>query len=163
MTSFAKTQFVVAAVVMLVASLVLIKWVGRTIRGQLGPPSGKRAEPLLAAPVDGAPGALVKLAIERGLVTSAQLAAMTPAERQFLLLSMKDTLGAVPARAPAAARAAPFRLHCPMCGNALDARPPLQSAADCARCGAKTMMREEPGGSYLLNVTPSPYHRRSGP
>ena len=95
MTSvFAKPQFLVAALVALVASFVLIKWMGHTIRSQLGPVGGKRTELSPLAHVDGASPALVKQAIERGLVTPAQLAAMTPVERQFLLASMKDKVGA---------------------------------------------------------------------
>lgn len=38
------------------------------------------------------PPTLVKKAMERGLVTPAQLAKMTPIERQFLLASLKDSL-----------------------------------------------------------------------
>jgi len=38
------------------------------------------------------PPTLVKQALERGLVTPAQLAKMTPVERKFLLASLKDSL-----------------------------------------------------------------------
>ena len=75
-----------ATLTILARAIVAVVWLGRQIRGTLGPGAARR--PSLAG-FDAIPPALVKQALERGLLTSAQLAAMTPIERQFVLESVK--------------------------------------------------------------------------
>ena len=77
----------ISLVVLLVGiSIWAIAKAGSRLKGQLGTrdASAKSAGFL--------PPTLVKMALERGLVTPAQLAGMTPIERQFLLASLKDSL-----------------------------------------------------------------------
>ena len=177
-------EYLGVAIFMLGASYGLIKWVGRTIRDQLGPGMSRGDEPFLPEHVDTVPPALVKQAIERGLVTSSQLAGMTPMERQFLLASLKDKLaapaaagGGAPAPPPSPAASAPRamdaaefgmaampvserRVHCAMCGESLDLPALAPYVAHCRRCGAKTALREDEFGHYTLSVTPATSRRR---
>ena len=175
-------EYLGIAIFMLGGAWGLIKWVGHTIRGQLGPGVNRPDEPFLPAHVDNIPPALVKDAIARGLVTSAQLAGMTPMERQFVLAAMKDKLAApdaaesvsalrsaaAPAGSPMTPRAinaAEFgmasmpasdtlRVHCPLCGDPLELPAFAPFVGHCKRCGAKTVVRMEQDGRYVLNVTP---------
>jgi hypothetical protein len=160
-------EYLGIAIFMLGGAWGLIKWVGHTIRGQLGPGVNRADEPFLPAHVDNIPPALVKEAMARGLVTSAQLAGMTPMERQFVLATMKDKLAA-PAAAAAPSRAinaAEFgmasmpasdtlNLHCPLCGEPLELPAFAPFVGHCKRCGAKSIVRQEEGGRYVLNVAP---------
>jgi hypothetical protein len=162
-------EYLGIAIFMLGGAWGLIKWVGHTIRGQLGPGVNRADEPFLPSHVDNIPPAMVKDAIARGLVTSAQLAGMTPMERQFVLAAMKDKLAAPDAAvSPAAHRAinaAEFgmtsmpanetlRVRCPLCGDPLELPAFAPLVGHCARCGAKTVVRQEEGGRYVLIVTP---------
>lgn len=72
--------------------------VGRRLRQSLGLRSAKRAPmpPTFIA----VPAAIVKRALERGLVTSAQLARMSETERQFALASLRRQLEADEGTAP---------------------------------------------------------------
>jgi hypothetical protein len=114
MTSFLdqpETKYLGTAVFFLGAAYSMIKWVGRTLREQLGPGVSRPGDGVAITHVDNVPQALVKSAIERGIVTPSQLAAMAPMERQFLFASLKDRLGAPPvqpAATPPAPRAAPL-------------------------------------------------------
>ena len=77
----------ISLVILLVGiSFWAIAKAGSRLKSELGThdPMGKGAGFL--------PPTLVKKALERGLVTPAQLAKMTPIERQFLLASLKDSL-----------------------------------------------------------------------
>lgn len=175
-------EYLGIALFFLGASYGIIKWVGHTIRDQLGPGVTRGQQPFVPEPADAVPAPLVKLAIELWLVTPAQLAGMTPMERQFLMASLKDKLappgdppaagpaapGAKPGTRPAAPRAidaAEFgmaempandrlRIHCALCGEVLDLPAFAPYVGHCARCGARTALREDEGGRYMLNVTP---------
>jgi hypothetical protein len=181
-TIFDKPELLGAAVFFLGASYGIIKWVGHTIRDQLGPGVTRGSQPFLPEHVDAVPPALVKLAVERGLVTPSQLAVMTPMERQFLMASLKDKLTPAPPEPspPAAAAVAPatgppsprainaaefgmaampasdrLRVHCALCGEMLDLPAFAPYVGHCRRCGAKTVLREDETGRYVLNVTPA--------
>jgi len=73
-------------VVLVGVAIWAIARAGRRLKSELGS--------RVATPATGAflPPTLVKKALERGLVTPAQLAKMTPIERTFLLASLKDSL-----------------------------------------------------------------------
>jgi hypothetical protein len=174
-------QYLGAALFMFGGAWALIKWVGRTIRDELGPGANRADAPFLPMHVDNVPPALVKDAIARGLVTSVQLAGMKPMEREFVFASLRERLAAPAAAAtgatgatappspPAPARHAidgaefgmasmpandTLRVHCPICGDPLDLPAFVPFVGHCKRCGAKTVVREEEGGRYVLSVTP---------
>jgi hypothetical protein len=169
-------KYLGTAVFMLGVSYAIIKWVGRTLRDQIGPGMNRTGSTLFSSPADTLPPALIREAIDRGLVTTAQLAAMPPMERQFLFATLQHKFtmesrspaaGAV-ARAPQAPHPMPgaefglaavpaneiLRVFCPSCGGplTLPAFPPY--VAHCDHCGAKAALREEDGGRYVLIVTP---------
>jgi len=176
-------EYLGIALFFLGASYGIIKWVGRTIRDQLGPGVTRGQQPFVPEPAAAVPAPLVKRAIERGLVTPAQLAGMTPMERQFLIASLKDKLapsasGATPSPGPAAPPPgtrphAPraidaaefgmaempandrFHIHCALCGEGLDLPAFAPYVGHCTRCGARTALREDESGRYVLNVTPA--------
>lgn len=248
-------QYIGAALFLLGAAYSMMRWVGRTMREQLGT-TGRRGDgSTMPGQADSIPPMLVKRAIERGLVTASQLAAMAPMERQFFFASLKDRLGATAAdgstpgtvspvgAAPVAAspvtafvvaasggvapRVAPagstaaagafasamapaaplaalgalaasaarleahakglpahatpgapmppashamngaefgllsvpvnekLHMHCPMCGMALDLPAFAPYVGHCSGCGARTAMREDVPGHYILNVAPA--------
>ena len=157
----------------------LIKWVGRSIREQLGPGMPSSDDAPSIAHADTVPPALVKQAIERGLVTAAQLASMKPAERQFLFASLAPRLAAPSANFIAAggdaskvrrtisgaefgmaALPANVRLHvhCPLCGELLDLPAFSPYVGHCTHCSAKTSVREAEEGHLLLHVAPGQGH-----
>ena len=184
MTAFLSSpqlKFLGVAIFMLGAALSLIKWVGRTLREQIGAVPVRPEDAAVITHVDNVPAALVKQALERGMVTSAQLATMTAMERQFFFASLRDRLAAQAAHAETATDGAPasaapgstpraisgaefgmasmpaherLTVHCPLCGEllALPAFPPF--VAHCAQCGTRTAVREDVAGHYLLNVAP---------
>ena len=172
-------KYLGTAVFMLGVSYAIIKWVGRTLRDQIGPGMNRTGAALFSSPADTTPPALIREAINRGLVTTAQLAAMPPMERQFLFATLQHKLsmesrspsaasGTAAARAPLAPQSmagAEFglasvpaneilRVFCPSCGGplTLPAFPPY--VAHCDHCGAEAALREEDGGRYVLIVTP---------
>ena len=71
------------------SAIVAVVWVGRQVRGTLGAGATKKPS---AEGFDAIPPALVKQALERGLITSAQLATMSPVERRFVLLSVQKQM-----------------------------------------------------------------------
>lgn len=85
-------EYLGTAIFMLGVAYGLMKWVGRTIRDQLGPGMNRGEMPFLPPQAEIVPPGLVKRAIEHGLVTAEQLATMTPVERQFLFASLTDKL-----------------------------------------------------------------------
>ena len=101
-----QSLYLAIAIVMLGAAFAIIKWVGRTLREPIGGAGDPRREtPFVPAHSITMPPALVKQAIERGLVTPSQLATMSPTERQFLLASLRDRLDVEPAAGEPAADA----------------------------------------------------------
>jgi len=85
-----QTRFLVLAIVMLALAAGAIKWAGRALRSQLG--VRRRGQHFSASMVADVPQALVRKALERGLVTPAQLAGMSAEERRFVFASLKDKL-----------------------------------------------------------------------
>jgi hypothetical protein len=51
-----------------------------------------------------------------------------------------------------------LRIHCALCGEGLELPAFAPYVGHCARCGAKTALREDESGRYVLNVTPSRAH-----
>ncbi len=148
-----QSRFLVAAIITLSLSAVVIKWAGRMLREQLGNGGNRSPDEFRADMTVNVPPALVREALEKGLVTTGQLAAMSPVERQFLFASLGAKLGGgESARGTAAAREGP-KVHCPGCGVPLEfpALPPL--ADTCRRCGTRSAIGEDEGGRYVLNVT----------
>ncbi len=163
MTSFfdgPQARFLGVAVFMLGLAYGIIKWVGRTLREQLGPGMIRDAEPFTKAMVDNVPQALVRQAIERGLVTPAQLAGMSPMERQFVLASLGEKLAPAMNGAEFGLAAVPANgkmcVHCPLCGEQLVLPAFAPFVAHCERCGARSAVREDEGGRYVINVVRRP-------
>ena len=118
-SSDAQTRFLLIAVVWLVLAALAIKWVGRSLRSQLGPGARRKpARDFSAAMVADVPPALVKRALERGLVTPAQMAGMSDEERRFVFASLQAKLAEPAPDEPVSGARRP--------GNA--ARPPRPSA-----------------------------------
>jgi hypothetical protein len=100
-------RFLVLAIVMLALAAGAIKWAGRALRAQLGAGARRSRREFTAGMVDDVPPALVKRALERGLVTPAQIAGMNADERRFVFASLRAQLGeASPAPGPAKVSAA---------------------------------------------------------
>ena len=136
---------------LLFIAIALMKWVARNVRSQISE-SGASAD---AGIIDGfgeaaslrAAGALQ----QRGLVTSAQLAAMSPRERLLLLTSVRHLSvtgdgapapGAKSERAEPAERPLLSAVHCPACGTALDRQEIVAlGASRCAGCGPRVSAR----------------------
>ena len=47
-----------------------------------------------------------------------------------------------------------LHVHCPLCGDPLELPAFAPFVGHCKRCGAKTVVRQEEGGRYILNVAP---------
>jgi hypothetical protein len=94
-----QARFLVLAIVMLALAAGAIKWAGRALRAQLGSGGRRAAKPFSAGMVADVPPALVKRALERGLVTPAQVAGMSAEERRFVFASLSARL-AEPSAAP---------------------------------------------------------------
>ena len=170
-----QSRFLVAAIVTLSLAAVVIKWAGTLLRGQLGAGGSRGAGDFRTDMTANVPPALMREALEKGLVTAGQLARMSAIERQFLFASLSGKLGrgeAAPEAPPlplpsalmptddaesarlaaALAREGP-KVHCPGCGTRLElpAFPPLVST--CRQCGTRSAVRNEEGDRYILNVT----------
>ena len=98
-----QSRFLVAAIVTLTAAAIVIKWAGNLLRGQLGGGKARRAGEFRADMTANVPAALVREALEKGLVTASQLAGMSEIERQFLFASLSSKLGGGAATAASAA------------------------------------------------------------
>jgi hypothetical protein len=163
--------YLAIAIAVVVFAFIAIAWVGRTIRGELGPTTERQGAASRASTTDQIPPGMMKEAIARGMVQPAQLAAMTQAERAFLFASLKQKLAAPDAVTPGATLAADvtpatattattanveqLRVWCPMCGTELrlPAFPPL--FAGCVHCGMTSAVRREGDGRYTVSVSPS--------
>lgn len=168
-----QVAYLIIALVVLGLAFAGIVWVGRTIRGELGPGAGGGSDPGGRSMLEQIPPAMMKEAIAKGLVIPSQLASMSPVERAFLFASLKQQLGAAlpaahaePAVAPPVApadvppgmlamlNAEKLRVWCPMCGAELQLPtfPPI--VARCTNCGMKSAVRREEGGRYTVMVSP---------
>ncbi len=99
MFSGPQLAYLFIALVVLGLAFAGIVWVGRTIRGELGPSAKGGGAPQGMAILDQLSPAMMKEAIARGLVVPSQLAGMTEIERTFLFASLKQKLAA-PASVP---------------------------------------------------------------
>lgn len=155
-------RLVGVAVFLLGVAAVAIWRAGQKLRGELGPLSGPDGErsPLRASSV---PPQAAR-ALQRGLVSPAQLAAMSDAERQLLFDSMGSVINedVEPAPSPrfsgarAIVRAEEIpALYCPTCGYRIEqftSTPPITGR--CETCRAKVVVRRD-GARLLLTVVPT--------
>ena len=144
-------RLVVAAIVVLAAAVIAIWMAGRRLRGDLGPP--RSLADTVAPNVQSPPSSVVKELQARGLVTPAQLATMTEAERQLLFSTMSSaiTRGTDSASAPRKSGARPVirpdelpTMYCPLCSYRIEAfssTPPI--TGQCETCGAKVIVRRD--------------------
>jgi len=93
--------YLLISLVVLGLSFAGIVWVGRMIRGELGPGASRGGDSAGLAMLGQISPAMMKEAIAQGLVVPSQLAGMTEAERMFLFASLKQKLAAATV-APAA-------------------------------------------------------------
>ena len=90
-----------AAVFLVGLALAAHRWMGRTVKKDLDPAHSGRMRASMAVKADLVPPALVKEALAKGLVSSAQLATMSPIERQFLFAQLRPKLtGSAPSAEP---------------------------------------------------------------
>jgi hypothetical protein len=88
-----QSRFLVAAIVTLTFAAIVIKWAGNLLRGQLGAGGSRRGDGFRADVTATVPPTLVREALEKGLITAGQLAAMSEIERQFWFASLGNKLG----------------------------------------------------------------------
>lgn len=91
-----------SAIIVVVAWLAM-RWAGRTVKKDLDPVMSGKMRASMAVQADTVSNALVKEALAKGLVTSQQLATMSPIERQFLFKSLMPKLSGGGEAPPAAA------------------------------------------------------------
>ena len=106
-----QTKYLGAAIFMLGVAWGIIKWIGRTLRSQLGTGMPRAPYELPVTQIDNVPTVLVKQAIERGLVSPSQLAAMAPMERRFFFVALRESASHA---SPRSATAAPSSLVPPV-------------------------------------------------
>jgi hypothetical protein len=90
-----------AAVFLVVMAWLVMRWVGKTIKQDIDPNNTGKMRASMAVQADMVPATLVKEALAKGLVTSQQLATMSPIERQFLFKSLMPKLTGGDAMEPA--------------------------------------------------------------
>lgn len=181
-------MYAAAAAILVVVAVAATRWMGRTIKKDLDPNRSGKMRSSMAIQADSVPTATVKEALAKGLVTSQQLATMSPVERQYLfaslapklsgamsttpVLPLKPTADQIAALGPPPAMAAAspgamalsesdgLKVHCPWCGTvlALPASPPY--VVFCDKCGAKTAVRTEDQGRIIMNSAPPGVARR---
>jgi hypothetical protein len=95
--------------ILLAVAIVAMRWVGKTVKKDLDPNNSGKMRASMAVQADTVPASLVKEALAKGLVTSQQLATMSPIERQFLFKTLmpKLTGGEATATAPMLSASAP--------------------------------------------------------
>jgi hypothetical protein len=93
-------MYVGSAVFLVGLAWAVMRWVGRTIKKDLDPNMSGKMRASMAIQAESVPNALVKEALAKGLVTSQQLATMSPVERQYLFASLAPKLGGAVAAAP---------------------------------------------------------------
>jgi hypothetical protein len=81
-----------AAVFLVLLAWMVMRWVGKTIKQDIDPNNTGKMRASMAVQADMVPATLVKEALAKGLVTSQQLATMSPIERQFLFKSLMPKL-----------------------------------------------------------------------
>lgn len=116
-----------SAVFLVGLAWAVMRWIGRTIKQDLDPGMSGRMRASMAIQADTVPPQLVKEALAKGLVTSQQLATMSPVERQFLFKSLMPKLSGASGGAPVAAAGA--AVAAPMLSPSAPALPLKPSAA----------------------------------
>lgn len=86
--------YVGSAVFLVGMAWAAMRWTRRTVQKDLDPANSGRMRASMAMKADVVPPALVKEALAKGLVSSAQLATMSPIERQFLFSQLAPKLAA---------------------------------------------------------------------
>jgi hypothetical protein len=94
-----------ASVVIVGVAWAAMRWAGRTVKKDLDPAMSGKMRASMAIQADTVSPALVKEALQKGLVTSQQLATMSPIERQYLFKSLMPKLSG--GEAPAAPMLSP--------------------------------------------------------
>ena len=89
-----------SAVFLVGLAITVSRWIGRTIKQDLDPNMSGKMRPSMAVQAESVPTSMVKEALSKGLVTSQQLATMSPVERQYLFASLQSKLSAGPSAAP---------------------------------------------------------------
>jgi hypothetical protein len=90
-----------AAVFLVAMAWMVMRWVGKTIKKDLDPGNTGKMRASMAVQAEAVPASLVKEALAKGLVTSQQLATMSPIERQFLFKTLMPKLTGGEASEPA--------------------------------------------------------------
>jgi hypothetical protein len=90
-----------SAVFLVGLAWLAMRFIRRTVQKDLDPANTGKMRPSMAMKAEIVPPALVKEALAKGLVTSQQLATMSPIERQFLFQQLAPKLGGGPDAAPA--------------------------------------------------------------
>lgn len=86
------TMYFGSAVFLVGLAWAVMRWVGKTIKQDLDPVNTGKMRASMAIQADMVPPHLVKEALAKGLVTSQQLATMSPIERQYLFASLAPKL-----------------------------------------------------------------------
>ncbi len=81
-----------SAVFLVGVAWLAMRFIRRTVQKDLDPANSGRMRPSMAMKAEVVPPALVKEALAKGLVTSQQLATMSPIERQFLFQQLAPKL-----------------------------------------------------------------------
>ena len=89
-----------SAVFLVAMAVGVARWIGRTIKKDLDPNMSGKMRPSMALQAELVPNATVKEALAKGLVTSQQLATMSPVERQYLFASLAPKLTGATSSAP---------------------------------------------------------------
>ncbi|MBW7932439.1 MAG: hypothetical protein H3C62_02260 [Gemmatimonadaceae bacterium] len=155
-------RLVGSAVVVLGAAVIAIWVIGRRMRAHLGLTGNSKSAPMPDLRLPDASPPVARELQARGLVTSAQLATMTEAERTLLFSTMAGAVGrapvpqVVPPSARGAVRAQELPpLHCPLCSFRIErftSTPPI--TGQCETCGTRVVVRRD-GARLLLTVMPS--------
>ena len=134
---------------LLFIAVALMKWVGRNVRSQISDVDTADDARLVDGLGDMASMRAAGMLQRRGLVTSAQLAAMSPRERLLLFSSTRHLEGTgvevvvdtvQERRVPE--RPLPSAIHCPACGASLDRqRIVTYGETRCSGCERRVIAR----------------------
>jgi len=78
------TPYILSAIFLVAVTWLAMRWMSRTVKKDLDPANTGRMRASMAMKADIVPPTLVKEALAKGLVSAAQLATMSPVERQYL-------------------------------------------------------------------------------
>ena len=131
------------AIFFVFVAIALIKWIRKTLF-EIGPSArpSSTSERLALESID---NQAAKHLIERGLISTEALMAMSERERSMLLVATARQIGAPPPTSVAAPTPRPAQtvtLHCPLCGTALTTAPqPIPFVAKCDGCDKRIQVR----------------------